>query len=204
MEGARRVIGKPPSQEKDLINTDIAKTVLETFRQDTNLVHQRMVIICLLAFSSFLRISELVNIQVKHLTFTNNHLEIIIPKSKMDQQRQGHILHMNRSDSPYCLVQWLTIYLNRTDLIKDSENFIISRLAKTGTGHNAHGEKQLAKSTVREIFHRDITPICNTIEPGPYSPHSLRSGGASAASNNGVSDRLVGEPRQVEVGLHPR
>ena len=58
MEGERRVIGKPPSQQKAQMNMDMAKTVVETF-----------------------------GIQVKHFTFTNDHLEIIIPKSKMDRQR---------------------------------------------------------------------------------------------------------------------
>ena len=44
MEGARRVIGNSPSQQKEPINTDMAKTVVEMFGQDTNLVHQRTVI----------------------------------------------------------------------------------------------------------------------------------------------------------------
>ena len=55
-------------------------------------------------------------------------------------------------------------------------------------------------TTVREIFHRDITPICNTIEPGAYAPHSLRSGGTSEASNNRISDRLVGKHGRWKSG----
>ena len=54
-----------------------------------------------------------------------------------------------------------------------------------------HMGKNLSNDKVRENFHRDITPNCNTIEPGAHAPHSLRSGGASEASNNGVSDLLL-------------
>ena len=120
-----------------------------------------------------MKISKLVDIQVKYLAFSNEHLEISVPKSKPDQLRQGHVLHIPRSNSPYCPVQWLTDYLNRADLINDQENFVISRLVKTKTGHNAHGQRQLTTLTVREIFYRDIRPVCNTIKPGPYSSHSL-------------------------------
>ena len=69
----------------------MAKTVVELFGQDGNILNPRTIVICLLAFSEFVRISELVNIQVKHLEFCTNHLEITIPKAKPDQLREGHV-----------------------------------------------------------------------------------------------------------------
>ena len=78
-------------------------------------------------------------------------------------------------------------------LSKDPNNFVISRLSKTGKGHNAHGGKPLTDSTVRDIFMREIAPIFQEYEPGSYCLRSLRSGGASAAVNNGVSERLIGK-----------
>ena len=88
LEGAKRTIGKPPSQQKDPISTDMAKTVVELFGQDMNLLNHRTVVICLLAFFRFIRISELVDIQVKHLKFGTEHLEITIPKAKTDELRE--------------------------------------------------------------------------------------------------------------------
>ena len=35
--------------------------------------------------------------------------------------------------------------------------------------------------------------LAEVIDPKPYGLHSLRSGGASAAANNGVSDRQIAE-----------
>ena len=90
-------------------------------------------------------------------------------------------------------MQRVSDYLDRTGLINEPENYVISRLAKTKTGHNAHGDKPLSDTTVRDIFNKDIGPICEDLEPGPYCLHSLRSGGASAAINGGVSERLIGK-----------
>ena len=57
----------------------------------------------------------------------------------MDQLREGHIVYIKRIDPNYCPVNWLIQYLNNTHLISNEENFVISRLAKSKAGHNAHG-----------------------------------------------------------------
>ena len=164
-------------------------------------MHQRTVLLCLLGFSVFLRVSELIAIQVKHLVFTTGRLEITIPKSKSDQHREGHIVYIKRANPTYCLVCTLESYLSKTNLIHDPENFVISRLAKTKLGHNAHGKKTLADTTIRDIFNRDVAPICNKLETGQYSLHSLRSGGASSASNNGVTERMIGKHGRWKSGF---
>ena len=115
--------------------------------------------------------------------------------------REGHVVHIARSNSLHCPVRWLSEYLERTDLISGEENYVISRLAKTKRGHNAHGKKPLSDSTVRDLFNRDIAPVCDSIEPGSYCLHSLRSGGASAAINNGVSERLIGKHGRWKSGF---
>ena len=107
--------------------------------------------------------------------------------------REGHIVYLQRLHSDYCPVRTLLEYLQDTNLNQGRENYIISRLAKTKNGHNAHGAKPLSDTTVRDIFARDVAPVCNNVEEGDYSLHSLRSGGASAAINNGVSERLIGK-----------
>ena len=201
LEGAKRTVGKPPSRQKEPMTAEMARKVVELFGQGSNLLHHRTVVICLLGFSGFLRISELVEIQVKHLKFSQTHLEITIPKAKNDQMREGHVVHITRSNTEYCPVSWLGGYLEKTDLIREEENYIISRLAKSKKGHNAHGGKPLTDSTVRDLFNRDIAPVCEEIEPGAYCLHSLRSGGASAAINNGVSERLIGKHGRWKSGF---
>ena len=127
-------------------------------------------------------------------------MEITIPKAKNDQQREGHIVYISRTKSSSCPVQWVFDYAAQTGLINEPESYLISRLAKTKKGHNAHGNKPLSDSTVRDIFNRDIAPMCNDLEPGSYCLHSLRSGGASAAINSGVGERLVGKHGRWKSG----
>ena len=129
------------------------------------------------------------------------HLEITISKAKSDQMREGHILYLKRLNSAYCPVLTLEKYLASTKLSDHPKNFVISRLAKTKPGHNAHGSKPLSDTTVRDIFNRDVAPICNNFEEGKYGLHSLRSGGASAAINNGVSERRIGKHGRRKSGF---
>ena len=201
LQGAKRSVGKPPSQQKEPMTVDMAKQVTELFGRGSNFLEHRSVVICLLGFSGFLRISELIAIQIKDLKFSETHLDITIPKAKNDQMREGHIVHIARTFSQHCPVQWFSDYLEETGLSNEDENYVICRLAKTKTGHNAHGNRPLSDSTVRDLFNRDIAPICENLEPGSYCLHSLRSGGASAAINNGVSERLIGKHGRWKSGF---
>ena len=202
VEGAKRTVGKSKGdRQKEPISTEMAKHIVSQFGRGANLLHHRLVVICLVGFSGFLRISELIAIQIRNLAFKATHVEITIPKAKNDQVRQGHIVHITRSDSPYCAVHWLEKYIRETGLASDSNNFVISRLSKTRKGHNAHGGKPLSQSTVRDMFMEDIAPICQHHEPGAYGLHSLRSGGASTAMNNGVSERLIGKHGRWKSGF---
>ena len=135
LEGAKRIVGKPQSQQKDPMSAEMAKEVVELFGPGSNLIHHRTVVICLLGFSGFLRISELVEIRIKHLLFCQAHPEITIPKAKNDQVKEGHIVYINRTNSRYCPVGWLHQYLEKTELFLDGDNYVISRLANTKFGH---------------------------------------------------------------------
>ena len=111
LEGAKRTIGKTPSQQKEPLSADMAKQVIDKFGKSDNLVHRRTALICLLGFSGFMRISELIAVQVKHLQFKPGHLEIFVPKAKNDQHREGHLIHIKKIEPAYCPVLALTQYL---------------------------------------------------------------------------------------------
>ena len=202
LEGAKRTVGKPKGNgQKEPMSADMAKQIVSYFGHKPNLLHHRLVVVCLLGFSGFLRISELVAIQLEHLRFTSTYLDITIPKAKNDQQREGHVVTIARTGTPFCPVDWVERYLQATGLDSDSNNYLISRLSKTRKGHNAHGSRPLSDKTVREAFMKEIAPICQKIEPGSYCLHSLRSGGASTAINSGVSERLIGKHGRWKSGI---
>lgn len=194
LEGAKRIVGKPKGEnQKEPMSTEMVKQVVAHFGRNPGLIAHRLIVICLLGFSGFLRISELVAIQIKDMEFSPANLKLTIPKAKNDQLREGHVVFISRTGTPFCPVNWVESFIQLTGLGQDPSNFLISRLSKTRKGHNAHGSSPLSDKTVREYFTKDIVPICQSMEPGAYSLHSLRSGGASTASNNGISERLVGK-----------
>ena len=68
LEGAKRIVGKPSGiNQKEPLTTEMIKEIVSHFGQEPDLISQRLIVICLLGFSSFLRISELIAIQIKHL-----------------------------------------------------------------------------------------------------------------------------------------
>ena len=201
LEGARRTVGRTKnSRQKEPFTTDMAKKVVQKYGYSSNLLHHRSVVICLLGFAGFLRISELLHIQMGDVLFTSSHLEITIPKAKNDQVRQGHVVYISRTGSPYCPVSWTEKYIKKTELAKSDDNYLICRLNKTRSGHRADGRRKLSDTTVRELFAKDVLPICQETESGAYSLHSFRSGGASTAINNGIGERLVGKHGRWKSG----
>ena len=134
------------------------------------------------------------------MKFSSEDLQITIPKAKNDQLRAGHIVYISRVESAFCPVSWSEKYITETRLIEDPSAYLISRLAKTKAGHRAIGKYGLCDTTIRDIFNEDVVPVCQDLEPGGYGPHSLRSGGASTAVNNGIDERLVGKHGRWKSG----
>ena len=89
---------------------------------------------------------------------------------------------------------WTEKYLTLTALQRNPNNYLISRLAHTKRGHNPIGRRSLSYSRIRENFLQLLAPVWAAGRGiRDYGMHSLRSGGASAADNNDVSDRLIGK-----------
>ena len=147
----------------------------------------RSILIFLLAFSGFMRISELLALKHKDVKFTESGMTIFIEKSKVDQLRERSTIFISKNYSDYCPVKWLQKYLQLADLT-DPESFIICRLAKCKKGHSANGKYHISSAPALDNM-RKVLP--NEISPKTIATHSLRAGGASQAANKGVSDRMT-------------
>ena len=91
---------------------------------------------CLLGFFGFLRIEELLSIKIKHLRINESHLEILVPKSKTDQHREGHVVYISRISLECCTLKFLEKYLQKTniEISKGRETPLIGRIFKTKKG----------------------------------------------------------------------
>jgi len=70
------------------------KDIIKAYGSTNNLVHLRFIIVCLLGFSCFLRISELLNLKIGEMAFQQKRLEMAISKSKTDKLREGNIVYI--------------------------------------------------------------------------------------------------------------
>ena len=116
-------------------------------------------------------------------------MTIFIPEAKQDKLRDGDTVYISKLDHSRCPVKITQRYIEETKLGKNADNFLISRLAKTKKGHNAIGKYSLSYTTIRDNFKEMVGAITQV----KLGLHSLRAGGATSASENGVSDRLIGK-----------
>lgn len=194
LEGGKRLLSTSKiRRQKEPFTTTMVKQVVDLYGSDGNLLHLRFAVTCLLGFSGFLRIEELLDIQMHHLHFSEDCLRITIPKSKTDQLRDGHIVYISRTFSRYCPVASLARYIRLTGLDVNPTNFLLCRLAKTRTGHNAQGHLPISYSCMRDNFRQFVHPMFPDTSPSSYGLPSFRSGGATTAVNNDISERLIGK-----------
>ena len=193
-EGAKRLACKSTVRRKEPFTADMIRHLVSLYDDSENLLHLRFLIICIFGFAGFFRISELLDIQLKHISLEKDSIEIFLEKSKTDQHRDGETVYIAQSGNSTCPLYWIKRYLRlaKLDIKKTPEYFLICKMAKTKSGHNAHGKHPITYPTARKTFLEHVNEIFKP-QSNQYGLHSLRSGGATAASENGVCDRLIGK-----------
>ena len=141
----------------------------------------------MIGFAGFLRFNEIANLKESGVQVFDEHMELFIESSKTDQYRDGAWVTIARSSSPTCPVQMLERY-SRLGSIGGSPDMLLFR----GIVHTKSGEQLRKKggiyTRVRELVLQKLAAL--GLDPKRFGLHSLRSGGASAAANAGVPDRL--------------
>ena len=187
-EGAKRILSSNTVRnQKEIVTPEAIKSIVETYKDSNNLLEIRSVVIYLITFSGFMRISELLALKLRNVKFTETGMTIFIEKSKVDQLREGNTIFISKFHTDCCPVQWLQKYL-KLALLTEPGSYVICRLAKCKTGHKAIGKYHLSYTTVLDSIRKILPPDIN---PKTIATHSLRSGGASQAANEGVSDRMI-------------
>ena len=80
-------------------------------------------------------------------------------------------------------------YFMWANIESDSDVYIFSHLCATKSGYCIRSDgKHLAYSNLRQLFLDAFKPLVKDINQ--YCLHSLRAGGATAAANMGIPDRM--------------
>jgi len=89
-----------------------------------------------MGFSGFFRYSELAEIRLRNLVFTNTHVEVKLNKSKTDIYRKGSSVLIAKTGNKLCPVTWLSRYIEAAKLTPGSEEFLFTSVQfcrKSGT-----------------------------------------------------------------------
>jgi len=175
----RRHRDQRQKQAKEL-STGIIRETMKDCQEDKNVAKgKRDRALILIGFASAMRRSELSRVDVGDLNFVQEGLEILIPWSKTDQEGEGHIVRIARGQTPLtCPVEALREWLNFTTII---EGPVFRRVRKNGS----IGES-LSDWAVWHIIKTRMKAL-GLKNWDEFAGHSMRSGFASTAANNGAS-----------------
>ena len=185
LAGLRRSLAKP-AVKKEPITGGVLEHMVLACGADPSLADVRFLAACLLAFAAFLRYDELADLQCTDISFHNGYIEVRIRSSKTDQYRQGSSVLVSRTDKCTCPVKMLEKYMFMGGLTQSSEGFLFRPLTRGGKELRPSG--CLSYTRMRELLLERLESL--GYPASQFGVHSLRSGGASAAAQAGVPDRL--------------
>lgn len=160
-----------------------------------------------LAYAGFLRFSELINLKRSNICIFESHVSLFIERSKTDVYKEGSTVVISRTPNDTCPVAMLERYLRKANIMPSSEEFIFRSILyckKSKSYKLRNGNKPLSYTRAREILLEALKSL--GLESGNFGLHSLRSGGATAAASNGITDRLFknmvdGNPRKPKMAM---
>lgn len=175
MSGIRRTVGSVARRAQPMMKDDLIRSLLMIERL-TPKRRARDAALLLLGFCGAFRRSELVGIKTGHIVFLNSGLEVLLPKSKTDQEGAGRMVFIPYSHSDRCPVRALQAWLQIAQI---SEGFVFRGVSR----HDVVSRKGLSPQSVRLIVQGAIERVGGDAKL--YSGHSLRSGFCSQAAIEG-------------------
>ena len=191
-EASTRVLGQGDNKKLP-VSSNILSEIVKKYSSNSECISDlRLVNMCVVAFTGFLRFDELSRIRYCDLTFKPSHMEIFIETSKTDKYRKGNRVFISRLRSVNCPVRHLRRYLIRAGFGAEYSDMYVFRGV---TRHKVIAKRTLKKSNTPLSYSTTRSLILQAFESvgcdkSVMGIHSLRSGGATAAANNSVPDRL--------------
>ena len=131
---------------------------------------------------------SIVIINISDVAFNPEGMVIQITSSKTDQYREGASLVIARTGTATCPVSMMQRYFSMGRLVHDSQDYLFRGIMHTKAGECLRKGGSLSYSRLRELLLEKISSL--GMDPKLFGMHSLRAGGATAAANAGVPDRL--------------
>lgn len=188
LEAAKRKLSRPV-KKKEPMTIELLTKMYKCLYSEGDVKQQRTICACLLAYAGFLRSSELLNLRRCDILINPVYMSVFIEGSKTDKYRDGAWIIIARTGTMLCPVVNLERYFLWAGIESDSDVYVFSHLTATSNGFVFRKDgKHLAYSNLRKLFIEAFKPHVNNISD--FCLHSLRSGGATAAANMGIPDRM--------------
>ena len=141
-----------------------------------------------LAFSGFLRSSELCVFRSRDIQFNEGFVKISLEKSETDQLREGRSVVTAESSSFTCPYPLRKLYILEAQIPEKSNEYLFRTISVSSNQKRLISiNKPISCSTYRQSFKKSFANIVPDISK--FSTHSARSGGATLAVSSGVSER---------------
>ena len=189
LDGIKRISLYTAKQKTPITTTDLKKAFHHLGGRSMNLMNLRLMLLLVLSFMGFLRFSEVSKLRRSDVILYDTHLSIFIEKSKTDVYRHGHWLHLAKLNSELCPVNLTKRYFNLANISVKCDMYIFRGIVRSKNGYKLRlSDQAISYTTAREHVLDLLKNI--GLDPKEFGLHSLRSGGATAAANLGVKDRL--------------
>ncbi|WP_260867111.1 site-specific integrase [Paenibacillus sp. Y412MC10] len=178
--GIRRVHGTAETGKQPIL-IDTLKLMLGVLPD--KLLGVRDKALLLIGFAGALRRSELVNLDVEHITVTKEGLTLLIVSSKTDQEAKGETIGIPYgANDETCPVKAYVAWIKEAGIVNGPIFRPINR-------HNQVSDKRLSDKAVALVVKRYVEAI--GLNKDDYAGHSLRSGLATTAAMQGKSERSI-------------
>lgn len=177
LSGIKQLHGKPKEKALPLTLADL-QIMMALLKGSPRLMDSRHSALVQLAFFGAFRRQELAGIQVEHVRFVTEGIEILIPHSKTDQAGEGQVCAIPYGDDCLCPVTALQTWLDQAQI---KRGYIFRRLTKKGEIL----EKGIQPGQVNLIV-QSLARQAGLVDWQHYSSHSFRRGFATEASKRGA------------------
>ena len=184
MQGIRRTLGTKQRQVQPMVKDDLLAALVMIDRQKMPVKAARDRALLLVGFASAMRRSELVGVMVEHVTHLPNGLEIFLPSSKTDQDRQGRTVFIPHANGDRCPVHALVNWLEIAGI---KEGYVFRAV----TRHDRIARHGLSPQSVALVVKASVARVGG--DSKKVSGHSLRAGYCTSAAEKGLQPWQIRE-----------
>lgn len=186
-ESAKRAV-RPLKQKKDPVSIEMLLELCNMYLDNNDLLVVRDLTMILLSFAGFLRFDEVSSLLCSDVKIECDYLFLFIRKSKTDQYRNGNEVLIAKGETIACPFSMFNRYVELSGVNLDSDFYIFRPIFRSkGTCKLIYKNKKLSYTAARESIVSRLRLVSKGLRLGL---HSMRSGGATAAANSDINDRV--------------